>query len=63
MPVVRDGLPNALIPAGTLDDDPGVKPSMHIFVRDKAPWFSIDDDLLQAKGWPLEKNIEEIGSS
>ncbi len=32
---------------GTLDDDPGVSPSMHIFVADKAPWFTITDDLPQ----------------
>ena len=30
---------------GTLDDDPGVKPSLHIFVGSKAPWFEMTDDL------------------
>ena len=30
---------------GTLDDDPGVKPSLHIFVGSKAPWFEMADDL------------------
>ena len=30
---------------GTLDDDPGVRASAHIFVESKAPWLEIDDDL------------------
>jgi len=33
--------------AGTLDDDPGVKPALHIFVGSKAPWFDITDGLPQ----------------
>jgi hypothetical protein len=32
---------------GTLDDDPGVRPSLHIFVGSKAPWFEIADGLPQ----------------
>ena len=32
---------------GTLDDDPGIKASRHIFVAYKAPWFDITDDLPQ----------------
>ena len=32
---------------GTLDDDPKVRPSCHIFVGSKAPWFEITDDLPQ----------------
>jgi hypothetical protein len=32
---------------GTLDDDPGVRPSRHIFVGSKAPWFEIADELPQ----------------
>jgi hypothetical protein len=32
---------------GTLDDDPGVETSSHIFVGSKAPWFAITDDLPQ----------------
>jgi hypothetical protein len=32
---------------GTLDDDPGVEASLHIFVGSKAPWFRITDDLPQ----------------
>jgi hypothetical protein len=28
-------------------DDPGIRPSAHIFVDSKAPWFTIADDLPQ----------------
>lgn len=32
------------IAAGTLDDDPGLRPTMHIFVASKAPWYDLPDD-------------------
>ncbi len=35
------------IAAGTLDDDPGVRPQHHIFVASKAPWYDIGDALPQ----------------
>ena len=35
------------VPAGLLDDDPGVRPDKHIFVELKAPWFTITDPLPQ----------------
>ena len=34
-------------PLGTLDTDPGVKATRHIFVGSKAPWFDITDTLPQ----------------
>jgi len=37
---------------GSLDDDPGVRPSMHIFAGSKAPWYDITDDLPQYKTFP-----------
>jgi hypothetical protein len=37
----------AIIPMGSLDDDPGVRPKEHIFVGTKAPWFAIADALPQ----------------
>jgi hypothetical protein len=38
--------PHAIgLPLGTLDDDPGVRPSAHVFVASKAPWFEITDEL------------------
>jgi hypothetical protein len=32
---------------GTLIDAPSIRPSRHIFVGSKAPWFTITDDLPQ----------------
>jgi hypothetical protein len=32
---------------GTLVDSPSIRPSRHIFVGSKAPWFTITDDLPQ----------------
>lgn len=40
------------VAAGTLDDDPGVRPSHHIFVASKAPWVTIDDELPQHAAYP-----------
>ncbi len=35
---------------GTLVDSPSIRPTAHIFVGSKAPWFSIADDLPQHQG-------------
>jgi hypothetical protein len=35
------------LPLGTLDDDPGVRPTAHVFVDSKAVWFEITDGLPQ----------------
>ncbi len=32
---------------GTLDDDPGIRPQVHIFVASQAPWYDIPDPLPQ----------------
>jgi hypothetical protein len=32
---------------GTLDDDPSVRPELHVHVESKAAWFTITDDLPQ----------------
>ena len=39
------GAPVVNIPAGALDDDPGIRPGAHIYVASKAPWFELTDDL------------------
>jgi hypothetical protein len=45
--------PNSIgIVLGALDDDPGVRPIAHIFVRSKAPWYEITDQLMQFDEWP-----------
>jgi hypothetical protein len=40
-----------LVPAGLLDDDPGVQPSLHMFVGSKAPWWEIADAIPQFDEW------------
>lgn len=40
------------IALGTLDSDPGVRPTEHIFVGSKADWFQITDSLPQHDEWP-----------
>lgn len=42
------------VPAGCLDDDPGIRPSAHIFVASKAPWHVIADDLPQHDVWDAQ---------
>ena len=44
--VVRDGA-FVHVAMGTLVDAPGIRPTQHIFVGSKAPWFTITDDLPQ----------------
>lgn len=44
--VVRDGA-YVHVAMGTLVDVPAIRPTAHIFVGSKAPWFTITDDLPQ----------------
>jgi hypothetical protein len=44
--VVRDGA-FVHVNLGTLVDEPSIRPTAHIFVGSKAPWFTITDDLPQ----------------
>ena len=47
LPIKEEGDPLVGIPAGLLDDDPGIKPSEHIYVASKAPWWDITDNKQQ----------------
>jgi hypothetical protein len=43
-----DGMPDAIwVSVATLDDDPGVRPGVHMFVGSKADWDEINDGLPQ----------------
>lgn len=42
------------LPMGGLEQDPGNRPEMHIFVGSKAPWHEIIDKLPQHDTWPPE---------
>jgi len=53
MRFLYDSIPGAAwIAAGTLDDDPGIRPSEHIFVSSKAPWHDITDEIVQHAAFP-----------
>ena len=45
--VVRDGA-YVHVAMGSLVDVPAIRPTSHIYVGSKAPWFEITDDLPQA---------------
>ncbi len=42
----------AILPAGNLEEDPGIRPQLHMFVASKAPWDEIGDDLPQFDAYP-----------
>ena len=39
-----------VIAASALDDDPKIRPSVHIHTASKPDWYEIDDDLKEFKG-------------
>lgn len=44
-----DAMPDILgFPLGTLDTDPNVQATRHVYVGSKAPWYTITDDLPQS---------------
>jgi hypothetical protein len=49
--VVREGA-FVHVTLGTLVDAPSIRPSAHIFVGSKAPWFTITDTLPQFEEFP-----------
>jgi hypothetical protein len=51
--VVRDGA-FVHVAMGTLIDNPSIRPSAHIFVGSKAPWYTIADRLPQYVGHVTE---------
>ena len=53
LPRDPNGARYLVVPAGSLDDDPGPLPRpIHIFVGSKSPWFEIADDLEQWDAYP-----------
>ncbi len=59
VPMIVDGR-RAVIPAGCLDDDPGIRPAAHIFVASKAPWHPIADNLPRHDAYPADSGMAEI---
>jgi hypothetical protein len=59
LPIEEAWDPLVGIPAGVLDDDPRKRPSAHIFVASKAPWWEITDGAPQYREWPPGQNMNE----
>jgi hypothetical protein len=53
-PMVLDDMGMVIVAAGNLDGDPGIRPTRHMFVGSKAPWYAITDDLPQHEEFPPE---------
>ena len=47
LPVHLDDADRVMMPAGSIDQDPGVRPQAHYHVASRAPWVEITDDLPQ----------------
>ncbi len=43
-----------VIPAGTLDEDPGIRPTQNIFYEDRAPWRATVEDLVSYDQLPTK---------
>ena len=46
----RQGAEVVYVRLGTLDDDPGARPDVHIHVASKASWYDVDDNLPKLDG-------------
>jgi hypothetical protein len=54
LPVESTALKGVVVPAGSLDTDPGMQPLAHVFVGSKAAWFDITDSLPQYLEYPTQ---------
>jgi hypothetical protein len=61
LPVLEDEGAHVIVPAGGLDDDPGVRPIVHIHTASKAPWFEIADALPRFEAFPPDEFWAEHG--
>jgi len=52
MPRVAPDMSIAVVPAGTLDNDPGLRPEARIFQDSKAPWSCDDTEVPQYDTYP-----------
>jgi hypothetical protein len=51
VPVYMEGMKLWGVPAGLFDDDPGVRPCLHMMVAWKAPWWELADALPKFDEW------------
>jgi hypothetical protein len=55
MPWEVKGVANMAVPAGTLDEDPGIKPQQNIFCGSQASWYVESSSLPKHTELPLRK--------
>lgn len=55
VPVLEEEGAHVVVPAGSLDDDPLVRPVVHIHTASKAPWYEIGDALPQFAEYPPDE--------
>lgn len=55
LPWQAQGVPNMVIPAGTLDDDPEIRPKHNVFWQSKACWYTDPTTLPQHNELPPKK--------
>ncbi len=60
LPVAVPDEPQVVLPAGTLEGDPGLRPMAHIFVASKAPWHEISDRLPRFDAYPPGVSSAEV---
>lgn len=55
VPVLEDNGSHVIVPAGTINGDPLVRPVVHIHTASKAPWHEITDALPQFEAFPPQE--------
>ncbi|MDN3649827.1 GFA family protein [Reinekea marina] len=55
LPWQPKGLDRRIVPAGSLNEDPQLKPSQHNFMQENAPWHRHNDDLPMHDAMPPRK--------
>jgi hypothetical protein len=58
LPSQVEGSSQFMIPAGSIDQDPGIRPQAHLHVSSKAPWVEITDNLPQFEEDLLSSRIQ-----
>ena len=61
VPVLEEEGAHVIIPAGTLDQDPVIRPIVHFHVGSKAPWYEISDSTEQYPAFPPNGFWEKHG--
>lgn len=56
LPWLTQSARSVVVPAGTLDQDPGIRPRHNIFLADKAPWYVGSDSIRQYQALPTDKD-------